>query len=384
MSSLTSPTSPRWAAAAARRWPAPSERQVTESRRGVPGAGWYVALLLLVVAALRAPLFFNAAFNSDEMYYAVGARKLLAGGLFYHDVVDHKPPGMYWIYALVMRAMGSVDDLVAVHAASIAAVWLSAVLLARIGTAALGARVGRAAGALYAVTSALGPAGDFLAANGELFLNLPVIAALALTCAPPRVMTNLTAGPYLRAAGAGLLTAAGVLVKPQAAAVGVPLVIYWLTREDRGTGAGVGRPLARAGSALGLLASYVGSALVPAVTLVLGYRAAHALDDLTWALHYGATVYSHALGFREKLVNGLRNSACMALVHLPLLVPAALHLRGVRRGPGARPALLWTAWLLASFAAVCTGGRFYPHYYVQLLPPLCLLAAAGLAGRTSP
>lgn len=36
------------------------------------------------------------------------------------------------------------------------------------------------------------------------------------------------------------------------------------------------------------------------------------------------------------------------------------------------------AWLALSFVAVTIGGRFNPRYFLQILPPLCVLAAAGI------
>src|SRR5262249_46489103 len=45
---------------------------------------------------------------------------------------------------------------------------------------------------------------------------------------------------------------------------------------------------------------------------------------------------------------------------------------------------LLTGWLLFSFWGVATGGYFREHYFVQIIPPLALLAAAGadrIAGR---
>ena len=57
----------------------------------------------------------------------------------------------------------------------------------------------------------------------------------------------------------------------------------------------------------------------------------------------------------------------------------------VQRGPAdqcfiVKGALrLGLVWLAAALAGVNVGGLYWPHYYVQLLPPLCLLAALGLA-----
>ena len=38
---------------------------------------------------------------------------------------------------------------------------------------------------------------------------------------------------------------------------------------------------------------------------------------------------------------------------------------------------LWL-WTLSGFVAVLAGLRFFPHYYLQLLPPLCILATRTL------
>jgi hypothetical protein len=43
------------------------------------------------------------------------------------------------------------------------------------------------------------------------------------------------------------------------------------------------------------------------------------------------------------------------------------------------PGILFViAWFLVTFLPVSMGGRFFFHYYVQLLPPLCVLAAMGV------
>jgi len=75
---------------------------------------------------------------------------------------------------------------------------------------------------------------------------------------------------------------------------------------------------------------------------------------------------------------------------LPLLIGAAMACRdknGIWMGNGAeRTALL--GLVAASAVGAAAGGRFYPHYYIQLIPPLALLGAPHYAqlwsGRTQP
>jgi hypothetical protein len=61
---------------------------------------------------------------------------------------------------------------------------------------------------------------------------------------------------------------------------------------------------------------------------------------------------------------------------LPLGVAALVGLWVLRRNLGLRFALVW---LGAALVGVNVGGLYWPHYYVQVLPPLCLLAGAALA-----
>src|SRR4029450_9583983 len=49
-------------------------------------------------------------------------------------------------------------------------------------------------------------------------------------------------------------------------------------------------------------------------------------------------------------------------------------------GGGRRSPLLARIWLGAAVLGAIAGGNFHPHYYIQLVPPLSLLAAVG--GRT--
>jgi hypothetical protein len=53
---------------------------------------------------------------------------------------------------------------------------------------------------------------------------------------------------------------------------------------------------------------------------------------------------------------------------------------GTPEGRARRAEHLVLVWLIFSFAPVITGGRFYGHYFIQLLPALCVLASAPIAG----
>ncbi|MFE2042938.1 glycosyltransferase family 39 protein [Streptomyces sp. NPDC059477] len=110
---------------------------------------------------------------------------------------------------------------------------------------------------------------------------------------------------------------------------------------------------------------------------VLPVLAAALLTDpagfLFWTVT-GSGAYASLTGSElHVLLRGLGNAAILAAACaglLPLLARKAAR-------PSRLGGELWL-WLAASGAAVCAGFHFFGHYYLQLLPPLALLATAAL------
>src|SRR5262249_24420674 len=59
---------------------------------------WWLLVAVLTLA-LRAPGFRDRFYSNDEATYSALAAKLLTGGRMYVEAVDHKPPGIAWLYA---------------------------------------------------------------------------------------------------------------------------------------------------------------------------------------------------------------------------------------------------------------------------------------------
>jgi hypothetical protein len=81
--------------------------------------------------------------------------------------------------------------------------------------------------------------------------------------------------------------------------------------------------------------------------------------------------------------NGIARTFGWAGFHAALVV-AAVWFFTRRRAAGPEPSRArWVAWLLLSLAGVAMGMRFFPRYYLQLLPVVVLMAARGftLLGR---
>ncbi|MEU9331719.1 glycosyltransferase family 39 protein [Streptomyces sp. NPDC048290] len=320
---------------------AASEIRPTPSTTEPTARTGYWTRLLPLLAALacvtRLPSFLHPLWSPDEGYLAVQARILAHGGTLYDTVVDRKPPLVPLLYQGAFAVTGS-DTLTGVRVLAVVAQLLTAVLLVSLARRRWGDRAGRTAGVLYLLISIGVNPEDAQAAGFEVFM-LPCTAA-ALWCADRRRWTL-----------AGLAVAAAFLVKQTGGAVLLPVLWLWLrtTRADR-----------RA-----LLALTAGA--VPPVL------AAALLTDpagfLFWTVT-GSGAYASFTGSElHVLARALGNAALLAVACAGLLAPLA-------RTPG-RPRDLGL-WLAASAAAVCAGFHFFGHYYLQLLPPLALLATAAL------
>lgn len=329
---------------------------------GRSGTLRYVALLVLVSALCRSPTLVSHNFNVDEAIYTSLATEMLDGALYYRDVVDHKPPGIYYVYAAVYAAFGRYN-LVAIHLALFVTVALTGLLLAPLGRRLFGGeeghRAGRLAGLLYVVVGATGPPMDFQAANAELFMNLPTVAALLLY-----LRTRQTGGTwgYL---WAGLVLSAGALIKFQAGFVAVAIAVHLLV-------SGPPRLLPLALGFLGIVLPFAGHAAL--------YAGLGAWGEMMWGITFNTRyVTSSSLGFQ--LLRALARTAIFVGLSLPLLVPAlvyALRGRGERSSPQRQAWAFLLAWLLSAAAAVSVGGRYFLHYYIQLVPVLALMGSRRL------
>ncbi|MEV6958064.1 glycosyltransferase family 39 protein [Streptomyces sp. NPDC051207] len=303
--------------------------------------GRYWRRLLPLLAALacvtRVPSFTRPLWNPDEGYLAVQARILAHGGALYDTVVDRKPPLVPWLYEAAFAVTGS-GTLTSVRVLAVLAQLLTAVLLASLARRHWGDRAGRTAGVLYLLISVgLNPE-DAQAAGFEVFI-LPCTAA-AMWCADRR-----------RWGAAGIAVGCAFLAKQTGGAVLLP--VLWLSRGSHGGLLGVA-----AGAALPVL----GAALV---TDPAGFLFWTVTGSGGYASFTGSEL--HVLG------RAVANSALVAVACAGLLPPLVRAPRLTRTGTPA----LWL-WLAASAGAVVTGFHFFGHYYLQLLPPLALLATAAL------
>jgi len=297
------------------------------------------AALVLVSAFLRLPTFGNHVFNTDEAYLATEAQVLDHGGQLYVDAVDRKPPLVPYVYAATFAVVGN-DDLTTVRVLAVLAHALTALLLAIEARRRFrGKWTAVAAGVGYLLAATAFRPQDAQAANFEVFMLPLMTAAMVL-------------GIRRRTAAGGAMLAVATLAKQTAVVALLPLGwLAWRARRLRGL------------IALGVY--FAGPILV--VAAVMGFH-----DFFFWVFtgNGGYLDASGVLGY--SLALGARKTEWFLLGHAVIVVLA------VAAWPRRRDdADLWL-WTASGVVAVFAGLRFFPHYYLQLLPPLCLLATRTL------
>jgi 4-amino-4-deoxy-L-arabinose transferase-like glycosyltransferase len=289
--------------------------------------------------------------------YSVVANEIVDGGRPYIDAVERKPPLLFWTYAAIFKVAGKFNWK-ALHV--VALVWTLCAMagLYVIGSELFDRNTGLIAALFYSVFQPWG-AWKNLSFDGEMLMNLPIIWAWAIAFRRSSSPLRLELFP------AGALLAAAFLLKQPAAIAAVPLGIYLLLPSYRAS-----RSLTRVNSIIQATTFTAGFfAVLGLVTIVL-WKQGILHDAFYW------TIADHDVPhvFWQK---GIVNTLIFVAACLPLVIGAILVCRDkdeIWTGKKAeRTALL--GLLAASAIGAAAGARFYPHYYVQLIPPLVMLAA---------
>src|SRR5215470_16281471 len=182
-----------------------------------PRYRWWL-LVVVVAFALRAPAIRHRFYSNDEATYSALASKLLAGGTMYTDAVDHKPPGIAWLYAGIY-GLSAPYQLPSVRFVFIGLVTITGILLGELAAGLTGDPRARVAGALYVVLTATGFAPNTQAANTELVMNAPLTLAAGAMVVLLRQKEQSRA--LLWGIGAGAATGVASLFRYQAALAGL-------------------------------------------------------------------------------------------------------------------------------------------------------------------
>jgi hypothetical protein len=308
-------------------------------------SGWTAKIsfgLIVFAGALlaHAPGLSRGLFDPDEAAIATMGMVVARGGVLYRDVIDRKPPLAPLLYALSFLVTGSrrLEPLHLLTAAELAGAAL--VIAHEVRRRAGSQAAWWAAGLLIAGAIALRP-NDAQAANYSQLALLPACGAI-VAARRDSLRAAVLAGFLL---GVATLTRQTWLIGVMPAA----LAAWWHS----------GRRVSRA-------------VVVVAVT-------AATVASIGLFVPFGPFVHWTFSGNGSLLFGSSQDPFQRALVAVEFFVigHAVLIALAIRRGWKREDFDLWL-WLLTGLIAFFAGFRYFGHYWYQVLPPLCLLAAPAI------
>ena len=336
---------------------------------GIPGRlGWsrgelfFLLLLSLIPILLYLP-FLSAPFERDEGVYATIAQGVLDGKMPYRDLFDNKPPLVYLWYALSFSLFGE-----SVFAPRIvAAIFLSitGVLLYQQARLVLPRGAAYLAATLFALSTGLPWVA--LHANTEAYMLLPLAGSLLFFThgmKDRRLHSFFIAGAL---AGLAIMTKQVAMWNLLALAM-VALIWHHRTEPTRW----------KALAPTGVL--FAGT-LLSLAAVALPFALTGTLDDFLYANLSYNWVYVGFLSWADRFANLGYGMLFFCAIAAPFVVGALAGLFIVwRRGAKATDYVL-VLWAVASAIGVASGGRFFPHYFLQLMPSLAVLTGVLIYDR---
>lgn len=321
-------------------------------------AGLFAFTLLLRVASFYTPIL-----DIDETQFAGFAHVLMDGGLPYLHSLDTKPLGIYWFFQLIFSLFGRTN-MVAVHFATTLLYFFGAVLLYRMVFKGFQCqKSAKWASLLFLVftttsvpkilSTSINSVMIFWLILSAYFLFLYIQSAEKV----PFVLSALFLGvalifKYNAGIQIFLFPFTLILISPKKLKILVT-VKFWMEQI-----------------AYGLILC------IPFLLHALYLHHLGVLDEFVlWSLK-GSGAYisqgSQTISFFR--VFAIRVGAFVGISWL-CFYGLSLALRKRLQNP---LVVFSVIWLVLSFIPVCVGGRFYPHYFLQILPALSVLGGVGL------
>jgi len=322
-----------------------------------------LAFAAVTLVVCSAPVF-ETQFLNDMEFYSLFADKILSGRLLYRDAMDTKPPLVFLHYAAVFKLFG-LNNVTAVKVVTMGWLALSALLLAALRkTLSPGGAMPALAALVFILGSFSGWGEEFLSSNTEILANLFILMGIALLVARDfsRRAARLVAG--------GCCIGVACLYRYQsAAALGAyvaTMLLRWRHFDGRfrrlfALGAGV---------------------TLPAAIVIAYYGRLGAISDLRLLLAYQSHYACDPDRFSWKVMLGQMLVATVGLGPvLALALSRAIEI-AKRRAAASPSEIFQLAFAGCSVVPFFVGRRFFPHYFVQAIPSLVLLAVDRLAAST--
>ncbi len=341
---------------------------------------WFIFLFfLLLVSFLRFSTFFQSFLDLDESLYLLMSQSILDGQVPYVTVWDQKPPGIYILFSLTQLLLG--HSVISIRILACIAITITCYLLYRLGNVISNnlPGIGLLAGIIYAFLSLINGG---LASNTEIFFTPFVVFAFYLLFlnrpypAKPFSYSNLKL--FMIGLVIGLAIQIKLLVVFDFAA------ILTMVSIDSYQAANKRKDFLKTilkSFTLLIIGAILPFFFIASYFVLTGHFADYVYANFTANKIYSIdnpfsfNLFSQALKIQFKTYTALW--LCAFSVPFYLVLDKDTNLEEKKK--------LWfiLLWFSTVFVATCFTKRFYSHYFLQLLPSLCILSSYILIAVTS-
>jgi hypothetical protein len=342
------------------------KKAARNQQRSTPGEERYLHYVILAVvigflAVIRLRLL-NFPLERDEGEYAYAAQLMLRGISPYHLCYTMKLPGTAAAYALMMGIFGQTPA--GIHLGLLLVNSATTVLMYFLGARFFGKLGGLVAAATFGILS-LAPSTLGFAAHATQFVALPAVAGILL-------MLKALESPRLSLFfWCGLLLGLAFLMKQPGILFGLFAFFYLATSRWR--------KLNQLRLSVSEAAVFAAAYALPITLTVLVLALAGDLPRFWFWVYTYAAKYGAAIPLSQAPLSLWENGSYVVSPAIATWLFALAGIVGLLAYSKARKhAFFLCTFLLFSFAAVCPGFYFRPHYFILLLPAVSLLCAAAI------
>lgn len=302
-------------------------------------------LYAILFFLLRFPSLFEPYWYGDEGIYLALGQAIRHGLLLFKQIHDNKPPTLYYLAALARTVFGFRLLLFLVMIPTIyffyrlSQIFLKSKILSQVSTL------------LFLILTSI-PFFEGNIANAEVFMLLPTILAFYLFYK----YSQFSGLPAKALASAGLLLGLAFTIKVPVA-IEFAFLCLWILIFQK--------------SKIKNLFIFILSFLAPITLYLIYFTFKGALQPFLFAalLQNFGYLSSWSTGSQQASVasGGLLNRGIILLT-LWVISFFLFYFKKISKN-----ILFLSAWFFAALFGALLSGRPYPHYLIQVLPPLCLL-----------
>lgn len=325
-------------------------------------------LICLVISIIfRAITLKGFIIQVDESDFSAQGALWAHGGIPYLDFVEKKPPLSYAFYALTFKLFSW--NLTSVHLVMIVWISLTAIMAGRVANL-IKPQSGNFVSIIYCLSSICSMKTSTLPSNTENMLVLPSVICFYFFLLAHK--KNYERHYYTYIFFASFFAALASLFKHQGGIM-LAVLTFCLVFEF----------FRKKVSFKKLFVSHIIMTigfLIPWFLFWLYFYFNHAHHEfLEWNFLNNARYISASFDWTRASKEFLVTFILFSLAMFPSTVCVVYLIKNRERTPDLNPYLpLLFLWLGLSYFAVCVGGRFASHYYIQIFPPFFILAGLGL------